>query len=420
MSWEDRLREAAYTSPKGTRLVFQYTDVGRSIPLRNAAFDFPGVDDSYVQPNGYSSRQYPMRCYFSGPNCDLQATAFEKLLIERGVGLLEHPLYGTFEVVPYGEISRTDALTTAANQSVVETTFWTTVGAIYPSSQVSPTSSIINGLDNFNNAAASQFATQTVLAGAIAQANTKATVRGFLSYVSAALSAASSATSSVNNAFRADQAAINGGIDVLIGQPLQLALQITNLIQDPSRAASGIASRLLSYRNLANTILGTVQASNVSDATLLSSLLLKVSNDFHTCDLFAFIAVSGSVSSALNNTFATKPQALSAAAEIANQLTTVVSWRDGRFGGLGQVDPGGSYQALQQLVALTLGYLVESSFSLATERRIILDRPRTIVDLCAELYGSVDDKLDFMIDTNALSGAEILEMPAGRSVVFYV
>jgi prophage DNA circulation protein len=419
LTWEARLREAAYTSPLGGRIAFQYTDVSRSTPLRNAAFDFGGINGSYVQPNGYSATQYPMRCYFSGDDCDLQATLFEELLLDKGVGQLEHPLYGRIDVVPFGTVERNDALATAANQAVVETVFYKTLGAIYPSAQSNPRSEIDAGIFGFNGAAAAQFADVTDLRGAIAQANTKATVTGFLGYVSAALAGAAAATTAVNQQFRADQAAINGGIDVLIGQPLQLALQVSNLIQDPSRAAAGIASRLVGYRNLANSIIASTQASGASDATTLDSLRLKLSNDFATCDLFAFSAVSGSVSAALNNTFTTKPEALSAASEIAAQLDAVVTWRDGRFGGLGQVDPGGSYQALQQLVAITLGYLVESSFSLATERRIVLDRPRTIVDLCAELYGTVDDKLDFLIDTNGLTGADILELPRGRAVVWY-
>lgn len=419
MAWDDRLREAAYTSPLGGRIVFQYVDVSRSTPLRNAAFDFPSVNGSYVQPNGYSATQMPMRCYFNGDDCDLQATLFEELLLDRGIGQLEHPLYGRIDVVPFGSVERNDALATAANQAVVETTFYKTLGAVYPSSQSNPKSEINAGIFGFNAAAADQFATVTDLRGAIAQANTKATVRGFLGYISAALASASAATTAVNQQFRADQAAINGGMDVLIGQPLQLALQLSNLIQDPSRAAAGLDSRLLGYRNLAASIIASTQASGASDATTLQSLRLKLTNDFHACDLFVLSAVSGSVSTALNNTFATKPQALSAASEIAAQLDVVVAWRDGRFGGLGMADPGGSYQALQQLVAITLGYLVESSFSLATERRITLDRPRTIIDLCAELYGSVDDRLDFLIDTNRLSGAQILELSRGDSIVYY-
>jgi hypothetical protein len=59
------------------------------------------------------------------------------------------------------------------------------------------------------------------------------------------------------------------------------------------------------------------------------------------------------------------------------------------------------------------------SFDVIPERRIVLDRARTIVDLAAELYGSVDDRLDFLINSNDLTGSEILELPANKVIKYY-
>ncbi len=56
---------------------------------------------------------------------------------------------------------------------------------------------------------------------------------------------------------------------------------------------------------------------------------------------------------------------------------------------------------------------------MAAERSIVLDRDRTILDLCAELYDEVDEKLDLIIDTNNLSGDEVFELKAGRRIVYY-
>ncbi len=131
-------------------------------------------------------------------------------------------------------------------------------------------------------------------------------------------------------------------------------------------------------------------------------------------------SVSGTVRSVVANTFETRKDAVSAAAAVLAQFDAGVAWRESQFAALGLLDPGDSYQALQQAVALVAGYLIEVSFTLLTERRIVIDRPRTIVDLAAELYGSVDDKLDFLISSNALTGSEVLELPVGRVIVYYV
>ena len=83
------------------------------------------------------------------------------------------------------------------------------------------------------------------------------------------------------------------------------------------------------------------------------------------------------------------------------------------------LDTGGGYQAMQRAVATAAGMLVAISFDLVPERRIVLDRARTIVDLAAELYGTVDSRLDFLIETNGLTGSEILELPRGSTILYY-
>lgn len=419
MSWQERLREAAYTSPLGARIVFDYEDVSREIPLRNAEFTFPGVDGSYIQPNGHDGGRYPLRCYFSGSNYDIAALNFEEALLDRGVGRLEHPLYGTKDVVPLGSIARRDDLKTAANQAVIEVTFVATLGAVWPSGQGSPASEIVGTLDLFNLAAADQFAESTSLKTAVDKSNVKATVRNMLKGISASLSAAASATADVKRAFTEQVEAVNLGMDVLIGQPVLLAQQVCNLVQAPARAASGIRSRLDGYAALLTRVLASAAASAAQDASAIAGIKQRISNDFHTSDLTALSAVSGAVLAVVESQFTTRPEAITAALAVNNMIDAAVAWREARYDGLSEIDAGGSYQAIQQAVALVTGYLVEVSFTLATERSMVLDRPRTIIDLAAELYGSVDDKLDFLISSNGLVGSEILEVPRGRQIVWY-
>jgi len=84
------------------------------------------------------------------------------------------------------------------------------------------------------------------------------------------------------------------------------------------------------------------------------------------------------------------------------------------------IDTGELYDPLQQAVALTAGFLVQVSFTLRQERTRILEKDRTVHDLVAELYGRVDEELDFFINSNALTGSEILELPKGKEIVYYV
>lgn len=416
MSWEERLRQAAYTSPSGARLTFDYEDVSRETDKRGTVFQFPRVDGGYVQQSGFGPRRYPLRCFFWGPEHDRIATTFELALLERGVGKLEHPMYGAFDVVPFGTIARRDDLKSAANQTVIEVSFFTTLRTVYPNNKPNPDNEIAGAVAGFNGRAAQQFAASTNLSTAIARTHERSTVKQLVKTISAMLSAIAATTEDVNRAFQDDVTAINYGVDVLVGQPLQLALQISNLIQGPAKAAAALAARLEGYRDFARRIMGSAPGTSA----LGMGRTVQVVNDFLTSDLTVMTAVSASALSVTTAAFRTRAEAIGAADEILRQFDAAVGWRDGRFGALEEIDTGESYAALLDAVSLVAGFAIEQSFALATERRIVLDRPRTIVDLAAELYGSVDDRLDFLIDTNDLSGSEILEIPRGRSISYYV
>jgi hypothetical protein len=418
MAWLDRLIDAAYTSPGGTRMRFSYLDVSSEVDKRTAGFEFPGIDGVYVQDNGASGRRYPLQCIFVGPDCDRQAASFEALLLERGPGRLEHPLYGRVDVVPFGTITRRDDLVTGANQTIVDVVFWATLGAVYPSSRVSPKLEVTQAVIAARPALSGGFERAMNLSTEARRANQRLAVQDALRNIQSALRAAASATESVDREFRDLQQRVNFGLDVLIGQPLLLAQQMLDLIMAPSRALSGIAERLSGYRALLDRMLGSSPVGGPPPE--LERLTVRLSNEFHTADLTAGGALLGSISSVVNNSFTAKPQALEAAEAIISQTDDMTAWREARFDETGQLDTGEAYQALQEASALAVGFLVEISFSLVPERAVVLDRPRGLVELCGELYASVsDERLDFLITTNHLTGSEILEVPRGRRVVYY-
>lgn len=405
MPWQDRIADAAYTSPGGTRIRFSYEDVSHEFDINGSTFQFPDAAGTYVQQTNSSGRRYPMRVIFHGNDYDLQANLFEALLLERGIGRLEHPIYGTVDVVPFGAVSRRDDLKSAANQAVFEVTFWNTIGLVYPTNQTDPASAVLSALDAYNTAAAEQFEQLAEIDTAVEQATFKNGYQALLNQVDSVLRDIAKEQANVERQFTDVVDSINTGIDTLVGDPSTLAFQTVTLIQAPARALTSIQARLSAYADLIADTGAQVPLTPV---------------DFFTRDLYGSTYVTGSVLSVVNNQFPFKTAALAAADELLTQFDTLVGWRDTQLTDFDIVDTGEAYQQLQQAVALAAGFLVEISFTLRQERQIVLDRARTIVDLCAELYGSVDDQLDFLISTNNLSGSEILELPAGRRIFYYV
>jgi hypothetical protein len=422
-TWRDRVKgDAAYVSPSKKRIKFAFEDVQREVEKRGTVWEFPRVNEAYIQQRGFGARQYPLRCFFNGDEHDRIASAFELALLEPGIGTLEHPLYGTIKnVVPFGRITRADALRTAANQSVVEVTFWTTLTSVYPAAGRSAKSEIEEALGNFDVEAAQKFADGTDLRSKLSQANMKGAVRGVLSAVRTSMAAVSGEVASVRREMDSITRLINESLDVLVGSPLLLAQQIQNLILAPGRALAGISSRLEAYARLAQRIFGS-KAGRPGEfpVGVSAESITRQRNDMQLADLVAMAAVSGSVLSSLENSFQTKPDAITAADEVVSQYDAAVDWRDVANADAGIVDTGASLAALQQAVALTAGFLVEVSFRLIPERVLVLDRARSIIDLSAELYGSVDnERLDLLITSNRLTGAEILEVPRGRRILYY-
>lgn len=421
MSWEDRIRQAAYTSPSGERIEFDFRDVSRETSKRTTAFEFLGVDGAYVQDNGFGARRYPLQCYFSGADCDIAAARFEAALLERGAGRLEHPFYGTFDVVPYGDISRRDDLASAANQAIVEVTFWTTLRALYPSDQAAAPNEIIAAADATNIAASEQYAASVDVSTVGFQEGAKTSIGGVLDAINGTIASVASGSASTKARFTSMRNAIVTGLDDIITRPAIVAFEMAELIQIPARDAQQFASMRDAYQDLLDEVLALPDAlPELRAVPEMSDAETSRENGFRTVDATVAGIVSALSIAAMTSTHRTRSAAVAAADDLVTMFDEAIAWRDAGFGTIGRVDTGEAYQALVDQVSKTAAYLVQLSFDLPAEKRVTLTRPRSLIELCAELYGAVDEKLDDLINANNLLPSEILEVPRGREIVFYV
>lgn len=418
MAWQDRLKEAAYVSPSGKRITFNYEIANKSIGKKTAAFEFPDVNGTYVQDLGHTSRRYPFRMIFWGDDHDLLANKLEEMLLENGIGVLEHPIDGSIDVIPFGDINFRNDLKTEANQTVIELTFWQTIKLIYPVNQKDLVSEISNSIDIYNNDSALLFESVLDLDSEIEKSVFKNDYLVLFNLLNSNMQSVISVQDNIKKQFDIISDSINSSIDILVTVPLTLAAQTNILIETPALVSNAlITDRLNAYNDLLQSIITGVGSicSPSNDSRNI--------NTFHTKDLYASTYIIGSVVSTINNQFETKVGALETAENIINQMNDFIIWRDNNLIACFIIDTGESYQQLLNIVALTVGFLVEISFSLKQERRIILESPHTMIELISELYPSdtiIDDELDFFIQSNNLTGSEILEIPRGRQIVYYV
>ena len=419
MSWEDRLQEAKYTAPSGAEFVFIYEDVSVEFEKKGTVFNFPDANGSYVQDLGHTGRRYPLQFIYSGPDYDLTANDFEAAIKETGVGRLDHPIYGSVDVVPMGTYSRSDKLKSGGNECVISITLFDTIGAVYPLSQDDGNSIVRADIEVFKEAQAEEFEEELELLTEADKVSFKSRFLTALDVIKSGFSVLTNAQKAINDKFLNVYNSINGSIDFLIATPSVLAFQTSILLLTPGRLAGSLEARLNGYKNIIDSFISGDGKIQESAAPGTPSNITGI-NNFKNDDLYSSSAIAGYADSVINWTFETKVQALEVAEEILEIHNQHMAWREANYDSLGLIDTGGSYQALQKLVADTAGYLIQISFTLKQEIFLVLDRDRNYIELCAELYNSVeDDTLNFFIDSNNLAGDEYFQLPKGRSVVFY-
>ena len=429
MSWEDRLTEMVYTSPSGRVFVGMYEDVSKEIIKKTTAFEFPDVDGTYVQDLGKKGRRYPVRWIFWGEDYDQEAEDFDNAIEEKGPGILQHPLYGTFDVVPFGTIRRRDDLVSAANQAVYDITFYETIKIIFPVSELSAENAMLEAFDDFSGLAVTNYDESLSVESAQEITGYIDSAKAGLSKIKKAMAGIAATSAEIERAFNDVADLADETITTLVGGPLLIGAQMLALTRLPSQASANIQSKLDAY----STLLGSL--INGTSNQFESGLDSQAGNSYTNNNLIASATMLSAIESTISEStlFPTRTSAINALETLDTLFTDYLNWSDENREVLVQgvlptrepgtndlIDTGEAYQQLLDAFALSQGRLTQIAFTALQERSVILDRDRTFIDFCAEYYGVLDVKYDFVIQTCNLTGIELWELEKGREMVYYV
>ena len=271
MAWNEEIKEAAYTSPSGKRQVFIFETVSRETDLKTAAYTFPEMDGQEIQSLGVGGRRFPFTCIFSGENCLREADAFEELLKERGVGILEHPTYGQVNVVPTGTIKRSDDLISKLNESTIEITFAETITLkSLPDSSVLGSDQIEEVIASFDDAAAEEFEslieaddiTDKLQLNSVADTQKKSIFKDMNSFTDSLGEAADDIRQKTKDA----QATINQltkKADSLVNNAASFARALLQMARLPSKAACRAMQKVTGYMTIITSIVNNAKKDPV-------------------------------------------------------------------------------------------------------------------------------------------------------------
>jgi len=421
MPWQDRLKEPAITTPDGLRYVFQYTDFEKTQNKKTSSYVFADTKGAKVDDFGPGELDIPLTIYFSGPEYDLAAALFDISIAQSGVCVLEHPMYG-IKNVNVLNIKRRDAVRSAGGQAIFTLEMRETILDTLPVSDEEARQAIFGKMEELLDSNSTAFAESdtSFFADAIAAKNR---VTAFTKDLKDGFKEILNKVQAVQDAFNEIEDYINSNIDFLLASPLLLAASLQRLINSPARIASSVGSRISAYLDSYNKMFGTTQGTGTTDVKnqRLEKQLLLVG-------IVSAIAQANLFSDSDGVGFLTKSEALQNADSLITLLVDNQDFLDTeeqasladnlekRF-----VVNDVVSQQIKNIVSLTTKNLIRLSFSLKQERIIFLDKKRDIITLCYELYGTTNnDTLDFFVDTNVLTGDELLEIPIGREIRYYV
>ena len=435
--------DARYVSPSGKEAVFLIEKAKRETELKTGVFVFPHRDGAHVQHQGQGARSFPLACIFSGSACMDEADAFEGMLIEKGVGELAHPAYGTVKVVPTGSFSREDDLIEGLNECVVTVTFTETI-VDEEAAGLTETAAdaIAQAMDAFSEQSAADFAAglltddiseQLAVTGGLeetAQSISKLQeiARSNKKIFADFITSAKQLKNDIQNLYKkaADAA---GTVESTYVKALNIGRQTLRLLRLPSRISVTVSEKIQGYSKLTVDLINQFKNDPVGSrkiAQSYSASRLAITGAVASLCEGASLSVAAAASrsaGSMNDAegVASRAEAVQTANTLIALLESAQQFADAKTATDAFVDSdSAAYLSFISLVRNSAKLILNASFSLPLQKTITMNRDRQVVELCAELYGEVDGRLDEFIALNNFSIDEIQLIPMGRKVSYYV
>lgn len=426
MPYFDRLNVASYVSPSGRSFSFSYQTVTRRSPRKIGSFEFPGVNGTLHQDKGLGGEIYPMEIFFHGPDYDLEADAFMSATKENGPGTLIHPRYGRKRVQIIRAVEQSENLVGAGGQAVFNIEFQETLEREFPFVNQSLITQIPSDADIFQIDAVANYADQITT-------NTLDQRNNLEQSMLVGKDLITDAFSGLNNSetFEGSITDIENNITELVSDPGGYAGLVVTAVRSVSNNDNDLDTKLLSYISLIENLTITGTKNNKLTNELIGSAAIVSMGEAINSVLANTSSIerndTGKITfqdQGINVGFITRGDVLNSILTLRDsfiQLTFDISAAQTleRLSDM-YLQTIQSYEPEARVVANVLSAGLGVSFNLPVERIKTLKKDTSLITLCYEFYKNVDEStIDFFINTNQLSGDEILTVPRSKQVVYY-
>ena len=408
MSYLDRLREMKYISPSGQEFTPLYDDLSRTGGKKAPLTEHPGQNQGTLQDLGEITGTFPITCYIAGQDYDLEADRFWAALAETGPGRLVHPRWGNRQVLPTSR-SQGEGFVEGMAAAVFTITFVIASEEAfeYPKTTTDWGTRTENATDTAADAVAAGVPDEVT--DTATKATLKIAVQNTLTAITDLFSTLEDVTDEVRSEIESAINEITNSLDTLVGAPISLMESLLTLYRLPGRTITKVTAKIEGYQTIFDNL-----ASGFVDTTA------EYGEQFGLISAANLTAVSiAAAESTTTGTLVTRSQA-GEAIEDLNKL-----WKD-LLSYIESLETEGDFTSSQEslksayaVVTSAISGLVNQALNLPAERLLVLESEKPPLAIVYELYGDIS-RLDEFIDYNEISGDEILLLPRGREVRWYV
>jgi len=435
MSYIDRLEILSYQSPKRKTFDLQFEDLARSITRKTSINEFPYQDRANIQDLGMGNLKIPIRCFITGIDYDLEADRFYKALNEQGYGVLDHPRWGSIDVIPIN-ITQSESFVDGLGRAIFEIEF----AEYFPDATNFPED--ISSI--FKNIIGVVTGTLDIIFQAIDSVITLETsVRRFTRNARRIVGNTISETRRIESRFKSvsqkwKDDTRNNFITITFGERFSIdgrksqddfnkLLRIfdTYLTNNPSFTPTEAANKFIELlRFPQNSSISAIQIQESYSKTIdfIDSQFNTNGNTMNEfeANINGYMAISAIVSmceNVLNSSIQTRDKAILLIEKISEKREQLKSIVDKVKNKNGNID----YDVLQNtytVITNTQNLILSISLNIPTERKIILSKDTTPIEFVYSLDGSID-RLDELMEYNNLQNKNILVIPRNYVMRYY-
>jgi hypothetical protein len=421
MTWENETRTTIdFISPEGNVYSALWRNGERSLDKKLGIFNIPNFKGDIVQDLNVNSVLYPLVFYFDGPNHNRESESFFKACSETGQWQITHPVKGTLalQLVNVREMMRPvdDGNYTQFDTNWIEPA---NVQILISSDQT--IAAII--ADVLNTIEDGVVALQQLRADAYsainAASNTFNKIAGAMDTFIEGITQTDAVLQDAYLGFRQQFNAALAAYGINDTDTRDVAESLQGMALTPSEATTDYSTRFSIYEDLQNEIITfTPDNTTIDDFNKVTAQEYGVTL---ILTIFAQIIATTEFTSrseiitAIENIFSIFNDSIETLEEIQSNFSDL----DIEFQYYSQT---GVYTSLINLYTLCYTYLINQFYNLNVEKRFTLKKPRSPLEITVTEYGELgesDSNYDLFLESNELSGNDILILPAGREVVVY-